>query len=128
MIWSGNFIFNGFMLFRRLTLTAVLGGVLLLSGCERNIFKTAPVTAPAMSAVPAVRLNFRYEPDVPAPATETAKAAAEERNAAIQADFDATRQLELLERTIASPDKKHVVAGFPDILGGIAGNRLGMFF
>src|SRR5258706_7755377 len=108
-------------------LIILFGGVLLLAGCERNIFKTAPVTPPPMSAVPAVRLNFRYEPDVPAPASEAAKAAPQERDPAVQADFDASRPLELLERTIPSPDKKHILAVYRNIADVIAEYRLDMY-
>jgi hypothetical protein len=66
----------------------------------------APTT---LGQVPAVRLNFRYEPDVPAP-TEAAKTDADERNAAVQSDFDQNRAQEVLDKTIAAPDGKHVVA------------------
>ena len=62
-----------------------------------------------MKEMPAVRLNFRYEADVPAPAADPAKTT-EERSGVVQADFDATRPLELLDRTLTSPDKKHVLA------------------
>ena len=61
----------------------------------------------ALKDVPSVRLNFRYEPDVPAPET-TDKNGIEERNAAVQADFDQTRVEELIDRTITSPDGKRV--------------------
>jgi len=57
--------------------------------------------------VPAARLNFHYEPDVPGPTDANAKN--DERNAAIQADFDGARPQELLDKTLASPDKKHVL-------------------
>lgn len=63
-----------------------------------------------MRDVQAVRLNYKYEADVPAPSADPNQPIAEERNAAVQADFDATRQFELLDRTFSSPDKKHVVA------------------
>ncbi|HQZ82416.1 MAG TPA: hypothetical protein PLR83_04285 [Pyrinomonadaceae bacterium] len=69
--------------------------------------KTDPTAAP-IADVPAVRLNYRYEADVPAP--QLAVNAAEEKNAAIQADFDQNRQQEFLDRTITSPDKKYVLA------------------
>ena len=63
----------------------------------------------ALSEVPAVRLNFRYEADVPPP--EPSKdARAEERNAGVQADFDQNRPQEVLARTITSPDSKRVLA------------------
>lgn len=61
----------------------------------------------SLEEVPAVRLNFRYEPDVPPPET-TEKTGAEERNAAVQADFDQNRPYEVVDRTIVSPDGKRV--------------------
>ena len=114
------------MCFIRITLTALVACVLLLSGCERNIFQQAPTAPPPMNAVPAVRLNFRYEPDVPAPSGD-AKAAAEERNAAVQADFDAARPQEMLDRTLVSPDKKHVLAAYHRVTDAPAEYRLDMY-
>lgn len=61
----------------------------------------------SLKEVPSVRLNFRYEADVPAPET-TEKTGAEERNAAVQADFDQNRLEELVDRTVTSPDGKRV--------------------
>ncbi len=58
--------------------------------------------------VPSVRLNYRYEPDVPPP--DLAKRTAEERSPAIQADFDQNRLNELLDKTIQSPDGKRILA------------------
>jgi Tol biopolymer transport system component len=64
----------------------------------------------AMKEVPAVRLNFRYEGDVPVPQTDPQNAQ-EERNQAVQSDFDNGRpQDELLDRTISSPSKQSVLA------------------
>jgi hypothetical protein len=82
-----------------------------LSGCGDSILKTDKPTATAMRDTPAVRLNFRYEPDVPPPAADSSKVVTDERNAAVQTDFDTNRaQDEILDRTITSPDKKIVVA------------------
>jgi hypothetical protein len=84
---------------------------LLAAACSRDSGNaTPPGAAPtSLSEVPAVRLNFRYEPDVPGP-SEAAPTNIEERNAAIQADFDQNRPQEVLDRTLTSPDKKHVAA------------------
>lgn len=61
----------------------------------------------SLKDVPSVRLNFRYEPDVPAPETGE-KTGAEERNAGVQADFDQNRPQEMVDRTVTSPDGKRV--------------------
>jgi hypothetical protein len=81
----------------------------LFAACEKNGFRSEGPTTTSLSNVPAVQLNYRYEADVPAPAADPSQAG-EERNAAVQADFDATRQFELLDRTLSSPDKKRVAA------------------
>lgn len=80
-----------------------------------------------MRDVPAVRLNYKYEADVPPPTSQDNKAAADERNAAIQSDFDANRTFDLLERTIASPDKKHVLAVYRNIADVISEYRLDLY-
>lgn len=101
-------IFNKVTKFVAVVLTSAS---FVLSGCGDSILKTEKGAAPTMRDTPAVRLNFRYEADVPQPAADPSKAVTEERNAAIQADFDTNRpQDEILDQTITSPDQKHVVA------------------
>lgn len=96
----------------------------LLAGCggESKSSNTSPA---AMRQVPAVRLNYRYEAEVPAPSSETKPA--EERNAAVQADFDAMRPHELLDRTILSPDNKNVLAVYHRVTDTPAEYRLDMY-
>jgi len=64
----------------------------------------------ALGQVPAVRLNYRYEADVPQPPETQTGAARDEHNPAVQADFDANRTQEVLDRTLTSPDSKRVLA------------------
>ena len=79
------------------------------SACSRSDVNSPGFAPTALNQVPAVRLNYRYEADVPAP--EAAKdAPKDDRNAAVQADFDANRPQEILDKTIASPDGKRVLA------------------
>ena len=80
-----------------------------------------------MSTVPAVRLNFRYEADVPPPSSDAARASAEGINPAVQADFDANRNFELLDRTISSPDKRNLLAVYRHISDVQAEYRLDMY-
>ncbi len=81
----------------------------LSSACSRSGIDLPGATPTALSQAPAVRLNFRYEADVPPP--EAPKdATKEDRNAAVQSDFDANRPQEVLDKTIASPDGKRVLA------------------
>src|SRR5215213_1774962 len=83
-------------------------GALALGACQRGVFNQQSPTPLSLAEAPAVRLNFRFEPDVPGPA-QTAKST-EERNAAIQSDFDQSRAQEVLDRTLPSPDKKRTLA------------------
>jgi len=114
------------MRFPKSYLAAFLVGAALTLGCQKDLFEQQPAAPTAMRAIPAVRLNYRYEADVPAPAVAN-RGTAEERNAAVQADFDATRTLELLERTLTSPDKKYILAVYRNIADVIAEYRLDMY-
>lgn len=88
-------------------LLIVFGSILLIAACSTEKMPSGGGLPSALKDVPSVRLNFRYEPDVPAPET-TEKTGVEERNAAVQADFDQSRIEELIDRTITSPDGKRV--------------------
>lgn len=99
---------------KRLNLAAafsLLIVILIFGGCQRNVFQTPANTNAPMTLrdVPALRLNFRFESDVPAP-TVSAPAQTEERNAAVQTDFDQNRPQELLDKTLTSPDKQRILA------------------
>lgn len=86
-----------------------LAGILNLHGCQRSIFQTAPSAPATLRDIPALRLNFRFESDVPAPTLPQA-VQTEERSAAVQADFDKNRTAELLDKTLVSPDKQRILA------------------
>jgi hypothetical protein len=79
------------------------------AACQKSIFESPTVAPSTLRDVSAIKLNFRYEADVPAPAASNQNASTDEKNSAVQADFDANRSLEILERTIASPDKKRLL-------------------
>jgi hypothetical protein len=107
-----------------------IAGVLILSAvflsaCGRGTFQTENSVPTSLAEVPAVRLNFRYEADVPGP-TEAAKPQ-EERNAAIQSDFDQARPQEVLDKTISSPDKKRVLVVYHRATDVQAEFRLDMY-
>ncbi len=80
-------------------------GVLSFS-CDTAQFGTSS-SVTSLSQVPAVRLNYRYEADVPPP-TEDAKPQQNAVNPAIQNDFDQNRTEEILDKVIASPDGKRI--------------------
>jgi hypothetical protein len=80
-------------------------------GCQRTIFQSPTVAPATLRDVSAIKLNFRFETDVPAPTVSPNKTAqSDERNAAVQTDFDQNRTQELLDRTIASPDRQRILA------------------
>ena len=64
----------------------------------------------ALRDVPALRLNYRFEPDVPAPDAANETEQIEERSPAVQADFDQNRPQQFLNKTIFSPNKKRILA------------------
>lgn len=93
-------------------------------GGDSNVPGPGKITS--LSDVPAVGLNYRYEADVPPPEMP-AGSTDDERNPAIQADFDANRDLELIERTVASPDKKQVAVIYRRISDTPGDFRLDMY-
>ena|SRR5215204_1468055 len=80
--------------------------LLAAAACQKNIFQSSTVAPSTLRDVPTLRLNFRYEADVPAPSDPATTAPTEEKNAAVQADFDANRSPEILVKTILSPNKQ----------------------
>ncbi|MEO8648123.1 MAG: hypothetical protein ABI539_03045 [Acidobacteriota bacterium] len=111
----------------RITLTLILSLVfsaLSLVSCRSEPAGTAAAPS-ALKDVPAVRLNFRYEPDVPAP--EGNAGVSEERSPAVQADFDQNRPQEMLDRTIASPAGKRLVAVYHRVADVQAEFRMDMY-
>jgi hypothetical protein len=103
------------MRFSRILSLTILGSIGLASACERNTIQPPAETPSLLRDTASVRLNYRYEPDVPAPTIETAPRSDTDRNAGVQADFDAGRNQELLDRTITSPDKRHVLAVYRSV-------------
>lgn len=79
--------------------------------CQRNIFQSPTVAPATLRDVPALKLNFRFEPDVPAPSSAANPAQSnEERIQSVQNDFDTNRPQEVLDKTVLSPDKNRVLA------------------
>lgn len=98
------------MTLRLLLVSLFVAVTAILSGCGGTPVGNAPSAGPStLAEVPAVRLNYRYEADVPPP-TEPAKTQQDERNAAVQNHFDLNRPQESLNKTITSPDGNRVVA------------------
>jgi hypothetical protein len=106
---------------------AVLFATLAFSfGCSRTATEGPAASPSSLAEVSAVRLNFRYEADVPPP-EPTKGQTAEERNPAVQADFDANRVQELLDKTLTSPDGQRVLAVYHLAGDGPSEFRLDMY-
>ena len=105
----------------------IIGVFLISAGCQKNALQSPTVAPSAMRDVPALRLNFRYEADVPAPPEASKNAPSEERSASVQADYDQNRTQELLDKTILSPDKQKVVAVYHRATDVQAEFRLDMY-
>lgn len=97
----------------------------LMASCGSRPPATNSTGPTSLSQVPAVRLNYRYEADVPAPTLPGVTV--EERNPAVQADFDTNRTQEQLDRTITSPDKKRVLAVYRNVTDLTSEVRLDMY-
>lgn len=112
---------------KRLTKIFTILTLLSFAGCQQNsVFQPATVSPASLRDVPAQRLNYRFEPDVPAP-TEDANPQTQERNATVQADFDQNRPLQILYKTLASPDKQRILAIYNRIEDSPNEYRLDMY-
>ncbi len=85
------------------------------NACQQPAVQPTSVAPSALRDVPALRLNFRFESDVPAPEQANEVIQIEERNALVQADFDQNRPQDLLDLTFTSPDKQRVLAVFHSV-------------
>ena len=102
--------------------------VLLSFGCQKTVVENKQTVAPqTLRDVAATRLNFRLEPDVPAPTLTDENVQSQERNAAVQNDFDQNRPQELLDKSITSPDKQRVLAVYHKTEDSQGDFRLDMF-
>lgn len=102
--------------------------MLLLSvSCERAVFDKNTVAPASLKDVSALKMNFRFETDVPAPPETNTQNTTEEKNAAVQADFDQNRTPEALEKTLTSPDKQRVLAIYRKLGDTSAEYRLDMY-
>ena len=107
---------------------AAIGAIALASlGCQSPLFQPKETPVASIRDTPAVRLNYRYEADVPAPAQIAGQTAADQRDPGVQADFDAARPMEILERTVTSPDKKRILVVYHRISDLPSEFRLDMY-
>lgn len=97
---------------RSIIIISIIAAALVFSGCEgQTPFSEPKVVAIELREIQADRLSYRYEADVPAPPIEKMGAIQQfNRDENVQSDFDENRPLEMLDRTIASPDNSRIVA------------------
>jgi hypothetical protein len=110
----------------RLLIVLTASALALTLACSRPDVSQPGFAPSSLSEVPAVRLNYRYEADVPPPDAPK-DSLKEDRNQAVQADFDANRPQEVLDMTITSPDKKRVLAVYHKAGDATAEFRLEMY-
>ena len=106
-----------------LLLTLVLSAV----SCQKTIFEKETVAPITLRDVTALRLNFRFEPDVPAPTDTNQPTQIEERNPTVQNDFDQNRSLEILDKSITSPNKQQILVVYHKIEDSQGDFRLDMY-
>lgn len=106
---------------------AVLLAAVLFNGCGSNPLSSKEAAPVAFRDVPAQRLNYRFEADVPGPEMKLTPAMIQKRNEAVQKDFDDNRPQEMLDRTIESPDKKRIAAVYRVISDEVSQFRLDIY-
>lgn len=105
----------------------LIAALMIVSGCQRGAVQAPTAVLPqTLREIPALRLNFRFESDVPAP-TINESLQSEERNIPVQNDFDQNRPQEVLDKTLTSPDKLRVLAVYHRAGDSPAEFRLDMY-
>lgn len=95
-------------MFARKFLSAIIIAVgLTVISCQNPQNQNAATVVTSLRVVPSVRLNYRYEADVPPPDLQVI--GSEDQKALVQADFDANRLNETLIRTISSPNGSRIL-------------------
>lgn len=97
-------------------------------GCPMPQPKKAEPTVIPLKEIAAQRLNYRFEADVPAATLESKKPVQNtERNESVQLAFDETRPMQILERTITSPNGERVLAVYRKASDLISEFRIDVF-
>ena len=115
-------------MFRRIiSLVLLFSFLVVLTGCPKGEGQESNAPITSLNGVPVRRLNYRFESDVPAPSEEAGPGLVEPRNEAVQKDFDDSRLVEVLDRTITSPNKLRVLAVYRRLHDQIRQFRLDMY-
>ena len=131
-IWSGLCDWNESfpsenMFCKNLAIVSLFVLLVFITGCPKKADTEKDNTPSSLAGISVRRLNYRFEADVPAPEKAGSNGKIEERNEAVQKDFDDKRLVEVLDRTIASPDKQRVLAVYRGIDDEIREFRLDMY-
>lgn len=94
---------------RKVIAAVFLSTILTATACQQPEMTKQIVRPSSLRDVPAQRLSYRFESDVPAP-PDAVQQNRQEKLTAIQADFDQSRPQDTLYKTILSPDKGRVLA------------------
>ncbi len=106
----------------------IVMSLLFTAACENNLLKKAEPRVVPLGEIPSQRLNYRFEADVPATGDEgKLPFQSQERNELIQSDFDNNRPLDILDRTITSPDKQRVAAVYRKLEDEVTEFRLDIY-
>jgi hypothetical protein len=97
------------------------------TACERKVFEKQTVVPKSLRDVSALRLNFRYEPDVPAPPVSEDANQTEQLNQLVVSQFNSDRPDEAIDKTILSPDKQRFLVVYHKPNDGVAEFRLDMY-
>ncbi|HEX8265221.1 MAG TPA: hypothetical protein VF596_07325 [Pyrinomonadaceae bacterium] len=96
---------------RKFISIVLLSVILAAAACQQPEATKQMVRPSSLRDVPAQRLSYRYEADVPAP-PDAVQMNQQQKLTAIQADFDQNRPQDTLYKTVLSPDKQRVLAIF----------------
>jgi hypothetical protein len=115
-------------MFQRIFIKLLLLAILLpVLACQQSGVQTPTVAPSSLRDVPALRLNYRFEPDVPPPEQASQIVQQEEKNGLVQADFDQNRPQEILDMTLTSPDGQRVLAIYHNVADETSDFRLDMY-
>ena|GEM_PF-228741 len=85
----------------------IFASLVFVAACPKSGTETPTNSPSTLGSTQAVRLNYRFEADVPPPMQP--EIPPEELNATIQTDFSTNRLDEILVKTIVSPDKQRIL-------------------
>lgn len=105
----------------------IIAFVFFALACQKSVLQSPTVAPATLRDVSALKLNFRFETDVPAPPATVQNGQTDERNALVQSDFDQNRTQEIVDKTIASPNKQRILVVYHKAEDSTGDFRLDMY-